>query len=108
MEYLYESLGALALLVVKAALAFIPASVARKKGRNEALFFVYGFFLFLIALIHILILKPTPEAAAREEVKRRKIMVDEGGVPCPGCGEYMRPEIETCGLCGADMKAVPA
>jgi hypothetical protein len=32
-------------------LAFIPASMARKKGHNFGLFWLFGFFLFLPAII---------------------------------------------------------
>ena len=39
------------MLIVSVALAFIPATVARKKGYSQGLFWLFGFFLFLPALI---------------------------------------------------------
>ena len=38
-------------LVISAALAFIPAYLARKKGYSQGLFWLFGFFLFLPAII---------------------------------------------------------
>lgn len=39
------------MLVISAALAFIPAYLARKKGYSQGLFWLFGFFLFLPAII---------------------------------------------------------
>lgn len=39
------------MLVISAALAFIPAYLARKKGYSYGLFWLFGFFLFLPAII---------------------------------------------------------
>jgi uncharacterized protein (DUF983 family) len=44
-------------LVIIAGLAFIPAYIAAKKGRNFGLWYIYGFFLWLIALIHSLCIR---------------------------------------------------
>lgn len=38
-------------LVISAALGFIPAYLARKKGYSYGLFWLFGFFLFLPAII---------------------------------------------------------
>ena len=39
------------MLVISAALGFIPAYLARKKGYSQGLFWLFGFFLFLPAII---------------------------------------------------------
>jgi hypothetical protein len=44
-------------IVFVSLLAFIPASIAKKKGYSAGAFYVFGFFLFLIALIVALVLK---------------------------------------------------
>ena len=44
-------------LALRGLLALIPALIAKNKGRNFWLWMLYGFFLFLIALIHSLHLK---------------------------------------------------
>jgi len=47
-------------LVVAAVLAFIPAFIARSKGRGFALWYLYGFLIWIVAFIHSLLLKPMP------------------------------------------------
>lgn len=43
------------ILVIAAGLAFIPESIARKKGRtNLGAWWFYGWMLFIVALIHAL------------------------------------------------------
>lgn len=43
-------------LVAAAALAFIPASIAKEKGYSFGLWWVYGWLLFAFAIIHVLCL----------------------------------------------------
>ena len=43
--------------IIVAFLAIIPAIIAKKKGRNVFIWWLYGFAFFLIALIHSLFLK---------------------------------------------------
>ena len=55
------------MLVISVALAFIPATIARKKGYSQGLFWLFGFFLFLPAIIVACCIedktKPKPPAA---------------------------------------------
>ena len=55
------------MLVISATLAFIPAYLARKKGYSYGLFWLFGFFLFLPAIIVACCIedktKPKPPAA---------------------------------------------
>ena len=44
-------------LVVGILVALIPATIAKNKGYRAGLWWLYGFFLFWIALIHALCLK---------------------------------------------------
>ena len=48
-------------LIVAAGLAFIPANIAKNKGRSFGLWWFYGWMLFIVALIHSLLL-PDPNA----------------------------------------------
>ena len=50
-------MGMIISLVVAAGLGFIPASIASKKGRSFGLWWLYGFLLFIVALIHSLVMK---------------------------------------------------
>lgn len=40
------------LIAIFACLAFIPASIAEKKGHSFLLWWLYGFVLFFAALVH--------------------------------------------------------
>lgn len=44
-------------LAVAAVLGLIPASIAKNKGRSFGLWWVYGWLLFIVALIHSLVIK---------------------------------------------------
>jgi hypothetical protein len=72
-------------LVPSALLSLIPASIARGKGRRFARWWVYGWFLFLIALIHSICIK---------------------GRRCPYCAEQIRSEATVCRFCGRDLRLV--
>lgn len=43
-------------LIIAAGLAFIPANIAKSKGRSFGLWWLYGWLLFIVALIHSLLL----------------------------------------------------
>lgn len=53
------------ILLIAGGLGFIPAYIAESKGRNFGLWWLYGFALFIVALIHALAL---PGASARAMV----------------------------------------
>ena len=75
-------------LVLAAGLAFIPANIAKNKGRSFGLWWFYGWMLFIVALIHSLTLPdpyaytPTPTAKAptssADELKKYKDLLDKG------------------------------
>jgi hypothetical protein len=56
MEVGYGILG----MVLFAGLACIPASIAKKKGYSFGLWWVYGWFLFIVALLHSFALQSRP------------------------------------------------
>lgn len=51
------AMGMIIPLIIAAGLGFIPASIAKKKGRSFGLWWLYGFLLFIVALIHSLVMK---------------------------------------------------
>lgn len=51
LDYIMIFLPLFLMLVISAALGFIPATIARKKGYSQGLFWLFGFFLFLPAII---------------------------------------------------------
>jgi hypothetical protein len=89
-----------AAILLDAALAFIPASIAESKGRDHLIWWFYGFLLFLPALIHAAVLQPTSSAA--DETSRR-----DGFVKCPQCAEYIRPDARICRFCHSATPGSP-
>ena len=49
-------------VLLSSVLAYVPAAIAESKGYNHTTWYWYGFFLSLIALIHVAVLSPTLEA----------------------------------------------
>ena len=62
-------------------IAFIPAFIAKNKGRNFLLWYIYGFAFFIIALIHSLFMK------------------DHSGIQCPACKEWIKEDASVCKYC---------
>ncbi|MBI4284155.1 MAG: hypothetical protein HY663_06780 [Chloroflexi bacterium] len=65
-----------------ALLALIPAVIAHRRGRNPVLWWLFGLFLFVVALPLVLVLNP-------RNVKR-----------CPDCAELIKSEATKCRFCG--------
>ena len=77
------------IIFIAAILAFIPASIANKKGRSFGAWWLYGWLLFIVALIHALCLPDVNENTqiqnintqsdnAFEELKKYKQLLDSG------------------------------
>ncbi len=76
-EFIFSGFGLiiLALLFVfPLFLAAIPANIAKKKGRNFAGYYLFGYFALIPAIIVTLVQKPIPQ----EEI-RAKSMKDKAG-----------------------------
>lgn len=83
----------LTVLLIASLPGLIPAFIARSKGRNFFLWWLYGFGpVFFVAVIHALLLKPND----------RKLL-SEGMKKCPLCAEIIRPEATVCRYCGRDI-----
>ena len=52
-----EALSFIALIVILCALALLPAKIGKKKGYSFAVFYVFGLFAFLPALITALVVR---------------------------------------------------
>lgn len=108
------SLGSILPLLLLFGLAFIPASMAGKKGYSYGGFYVFGIFAFLIAVIVAACLEDRNMYIRRDEVKFRTSAnadyipkyvptygIKTDGEPCHSCGEIISKEDRFCGNCGA-------
>lgn len=68
--YYYNTPSLLLTLVIGSLMALIPAAIAKSKGRSFGLWWLYGFFLWLIAIIHVACL-PNPNENRCEECTYR-------------------------------------
>lgn len=66
-------------LIIALLLAVIPARIAKKKGYSYGGFYVFGFFLFLVALIVALLIKDK-SAGAPEQIAQYKELLDSGAI----------------------------
>lgn len=112
--YYSSGSGGMIWLLILFGLAFIPASMAGKKGYSFGGFYAFGFFFLLIAIIVAACLRDRNENVRNDEaafesptdsnytpkyVPAYGITTDEE--PCPSCGDIMRKEDRFCANCGA-------
>lgn len=87
-------------IIIAALLGLIPAFIAQSKGRSFAGWWVYGFLLFIVAIIHVIFVKP---------VGNNGIFISNGSEPmrdCPRCAEPVKYQATKCKHCGSEIEAV--
>ena len=86
----------LILIIWSIILALIPATIARTKGRNFGLWYVYGLALFIVALIHSLCISKSAE-------KQKEDALEAGLVECPYCKEFIKEGAKICKHCKKEL-----
>jgi hypothetical protein len=85
------------LLLFWLGMATLVAAIAANKGRSWFGFFVYGFLLWPIALIHALIMQSTVQAPSERDTRA-----------CPHCAETIKREAKVCKHCSRDIEPLPS
>jgi len=75
-------------------MAVVVAIVAGSKGRNPFAWGLYGFLVWPIALVHILV---TPSGPGAHDPAARR-------TACPHCAEEILEDALVCKHCGRDVK----
>ena len=78
-------------------LALIPAFIASSKGRSFGLWYIYGFFIFIVAFIHSLCISKNDNGILAQNDSLKK---------CPYCAELIKKEAIVCRYCGRNLPNV--
>ena len=73
---------------IPAGLGFIPANIAKKKGYSFGLFWLYGFLLFIVALIHSMTMQ---DKYAPRPIYYNQPMPGSNNQPIPNTGNQPMP-----------------
>ena len=100
----------MAIVILLLCLAFIPALIAKNKGRTGTrrgetsfgIWWLYGVILLPVAIIHALMMKSDQGA-----IERRAI-IEEGRKKCPFCAELVKSEANVCRFCGRNLPVASA
>jgi hypothetical protein len=83
-------------LILVILIGLIPAAIAKSKGRSFAVWWFYGSALFIVALPHALIMRPSLEGIERRQAA-------SGLRKCPHCAEMIKPDAVVCRFCSRNV-----
>jgi hypothetical protein len=82
-------------------MAGVVALIANSKGKSGFAWFCYGFLIWPIALVHVLVAAPDQRAVETASIERGDTR------KCPECAELIKREARRCRYCSAQIEAAP-
>lgn len=73
--------------------------IAESKGKEFAPWWLYGTLLFVVAIVHVLLVKPS-------EAHQERRALEDGGKKCPQCAEVVKKQAKICRYCSHDFYKV--
>jgi hypothetical protein len=80
-----------------AILGILVGMIAKSKGREFFPWWLYGSLIFIVAIVHVLLIKPDEEHAEKEALA-------SGSKKCPSCAELVKREASICRFCRYDFE----
>jgi hypothetical protein len=84
------------ILFLAAILGVVVGMIAKSKGRDFFPWWLYGTLIFIVAIVHVLLIKPS-------EAHEERGALAAGGKKCPRCAEIVKEQASVCRFCGHEF-----
>ena len=84
------------IFIFAAILGVLVGMIAKSKGRDFFPWWLYGTLVFIVAIVHVLLIKPNEAHAERQAL-------GAGGKKCPQCAEIVKEQAKVCRFCGHEF-----